>query len=41
MRREEAELKAKLAAQAEAERELENLSKNFPDIPAILTGDAA
>ena len=33
MKREEAALKAKLAAQAEAEKELEALGKNFPELP--------
>ncbi|MFX5793452.1 hypothetical protein ABTD98_20500 [Acinetobacter baumannii] len=35
MKREEAELKTKLAAQAEAEKELEKLSANFPEIPSF------
>lgn len=34
MKREEAELKAKLAAQAEAEKELEKLGASFPEIPS-------
>lgn len=34
MKREEAELKAKLAAQAEAEKELQALGANFPEIPS-------
>lgn len=33
MKREEAELKAKIVAQAEAEKELAELEKNFPEIP--------
>lgn len=34
MKREEAEIKAKLAAQAEAEKELQSLGVNFPEIPS-------
>lgn len=34
MKREETELKAKLAAQAEAEKELQALGANFPEIPS-------
>ena len=33
IKKEEAELKAKLAAQAEAERELQALGSEFPEIP--------
>ncbi len=37
MKREEAELKAKLAAQAEAEKELEKLTAKFPEMPGSAT----
>jgi len=41
MKREEAELKAKLAAQAEAEKELQALGANFPELPGANIPSAA
>ena len=41
MKREEAELKAKLAAQAEAEKELQALGANFPELPGANNPSAA
>lgn len=37
IKKEEAELKAKLAAQAEAERELQELGSAFPEVPKPAT----
>ncbi len=41
MKREDAELKAKLAAQADAEKELQALGVSFPEMPSAVTPSIA